>query len=221
MNTVVIACGTIKDEVKKALELAGKDYPLTTLRPGLDDHPQDLRDAIQQELDKLTEPSLVLLGYGFSNGALVDFPTGRHTLVAPQAEDVICIVLGSQKRRDKILNESPAYFITDGWMRGDALFKNYEKSVEKYGPEKAAKLQKTMMRAYKRFLLLDTGVYDTAPWKAKLEEMGAVLGIPVEEDKGDLGWLERLFAGPPWGGDFVKAEPGELLTLDPKAGSLV
>ena len=219
MNTVVIACGTIKDEAKKALETAGKDYPLITLKPGLDDNPQALRDAIQQELDQLDAASLVLLGYGFSNGALVDFPAGRHTLVAPQAEDVICIVLGSQKRRDEILKASPAYFITEGWMRGDALLKNHEKAVEKYGPEKAAKLQKTMMSAYKRFLLLDTGVYDLNSWRAKLEEMGSLLGIPVEVEAGDLSWLVRLFSGPPWGADFVKAGPGDMLTLDPKAGS--
>lgn len=219
MKTVVIACGTIKDEMKKALEIAGKDYPLTTLKPGLDDKPQELREAIEAELAKLNEPSLVLLGYGFSNGALVDFPAGIHTLVAPQAEDVICIVLGSQKRRDAFLAERPAYFITEGWMRGDALFINYEKAVSKYGPEKAAKLQKAMMSHYKRFLLLDTGVYDPAPWKVRLGEMGAVLGIPVEEEKGDLSWLVRLVEGPPWGNDFVKAEAGQMLTLDPKAGS--
>lgn len=219
MNTVVIACGTIKDEMEKVLEIAGKDYPLITLKPGLDDKPQELREAIEDELAKLPGPSLVLLGYGFSNGALVDFPAGVHTLVAPQAEDVICLVLGSQKRRDAFLAERPAYFITEGWMRGDALFINYEKAAAKYGPEKAAKLQKTMMSHYKRFLLLDTGVYDTGPWRAKLNEMGAVLGITVEEEKGDLSWLLGLVEGPPWGDDFVKAEAGEMLTLDPKAGS--
>lgn len=221
MNTLVIACGTIKDEAQKALEMTGKKYPLITLKPGLDDNPQALRDAIQQELDKLDEASLILLGYGFSNGALVEFPAGRHILVAPQAEDVICIVLGSQKRRDELLKANPAYFITEGWMRGDALLKNHEKAVEKYGPEKAAKLQKAMMAAYKRFLLVDTGVYDLTTWRGNLEEMGKVLGIPVEVTEGDLSWLERLFSGPPWGSDFVKAEPGEMLTLDPKAGSAV
>lgn len=221
MNTAVIACGTIKDEVTRALELAGKDYPVVTLKPGLDDNPQDLRSAIEEELNKLPEPSLVLLGYGFSNGALVDFPAGRHTLVAPLAEDVICIILGSQKRRDAILNESPAYFITEGWMRGDALFLNYQRALEKYGPEKAAKLQKAMMGAYKRFLLLDTGVYDLNPWRAKFAEMSTLLGIPVEEDKGDLTWLVRLFSGPPWGPDFVQAQPGQSLTIDPKAGSAI
>lgn len=220
MATVVIACGTIKDEIKKALQLAGKDYPLITLKPGLDDKPQELREALQAELDKLAEPSLVLLGYGFSNGALVDFPAGPHTLVAPQAEDVICLIMGSQKRRDEFLAPDPAYFITEGWMRGDALLINYDKAVAKYGPEKAAKLQKAMMSHYKRFLLVDTGVYDTALWKEKLAAMAAVLGIPVEEEKGDLSWLIRLVEGPPWADDFVRAEPGQMLTLDPRAGSI-
>ena len=142
-------------------------------------------------------------------------------LVAPVVYDVRCIVLGSPPRRIEFLNSDPTYFNTEGWMRGDALLKNHEKAVEKYGPEKAAKLQKAMMAAYKRFLLVDTGVYDLTTWRGNLEEMGKVLGIPVEVTEGDLSWLERLFSGPPWVSDFVKAEPGEMLTLDPKAGSAV
>ena len=218
METLVIACGMIKDEMNQTLKTAGKDYPAVFLKPGLDDDPQALREAIAEEMDKLAEPSLVLLGYGFSNGALVDFPAGRHTLAAPQAEDSICIVLGSQARRDALLKESPTYFITDGWMRGDALFKNYERAVEKYGPEKAAKLQKSMMGHYKRFLLIDTGVYDLDKWRPRLEEMAGILGMTVEEAPGDLSLLARLVSGPPWGHDIVQAGPGEMLTVAAKVG---
>lgn len=213
METVIIACGMVKDEMNQVLKEAGKDYPATYLKPGLDDDPMALREAIEAELNKLPEPSLVLLGYGFSNGALVEFPAGRHTLVAPQGEDAICLVLGSQARRDAILKESPTYFITNGWMRGDGLFKNYEKAVAKYGPEKAAKIQKSIMGHYKRFLLIDTGVYDLDVWRPQLEMMAGILGMTVEEANGDLSWLKRLVQGPPWGDDFVKAEPGGMLTV--------
>ena len=219
METRIIACATIKDEINKALEITGRDFPAVFLKPGLDDEPARLRQAITEEMDKIAEPALVLLGYGFSNGALVDFPAGRHTLVAPQAEDVLCIVLGSQARRDEILNEKPTYFITEGWLRGDNIFSVFGRSVEKYGPEKAARLHKSMMSHYQRFLLVDTGVYDLDQYRDRLAEMGKVLGLAVEEDKGDLNWLVRLVSGPPWGDDFVKAEPGQMLTLDPKAGS--
>ena len=219
METLVIACGMIKDEMNQALKTAGKDFPAVFLKPGLDDNPQALREAITEEMDKLAEPSLILLGYGFSNGALVDFPAGRHTLVAPQAEDSICIVMGSQARRDAILAESSTYFITDGWMRGDALFKNFDRAVEKYGQEKAAKLQKSMMGHYKRFLLIDTGVYDLGKWRPRLEEMAKLLGITVEEAPGDLSLLTRLVSGPPWDENFVRAEPGQMLTVAAKVGA--
>lgn len=218
MKTVVIGCGMIKDEMDKVLKETGKGYEAVYLKPGLDDNPQELREAITSEMDKLAEPSIVLLGYGFSNGALVDFPAGKHTLVAPQAEDSICIVLGSQARRDALLEECPTYFITNGWMRGDGLFKNYEKAVEKYGPAKAAKLQKAMMGHYKRFLLIDTGVYDLEKWRPKLNEMAEILGMTVEVAPGDLSLLTRLVEGPPWGEGLVKAEPGQMLTVAAKVG---
>ena len=221
METRIIACATIKDEINKALEIAGRDYPAVFLKPGLDDEPARLREAITEEMDKSAEPALILLGYGFSNGALVDFPAGKHTLVAPQAEDVLCLVLGSQARRDAILSEAPTYFITEGWLRGDNIFSVFARSVEKYGPEKAARLHKSMMSHYKRFLLVDTGVYDLDKYRDRLAEMGQVLGLALEEAQGDLSWLVRLVSGPPWGADFVRAEPGQSLTLDPKAGSAV
>jgi len=221
MDTLVIACQTIEDEMKRALELAGRDYPAVFLRPGLDDEPQKLREAIEAEMNKLPDPSLVLLGYGFSNGALVDFPAGRHTLVAPQAEDALCLILGSQVRRDQIMRATPTYLITKGWLRGDNIFKAFQKSVEKFGPEKAARLHKSMLGHYKRFLLVDTGVYDLNEYRGPLEELGQALGLSVEEEKGDVGWLVRLVSGPPWDQGFVKAEPGQTLTIDPQAGSQV
>lgn len=219
MNTVVIACQTIEDEMKKAMELAGRDCPAVFLKPGLDNDPQKLREAITAEMDQLAEPSLVLLGYGFSNGALVDFPAGRHTLVAPQAEDVLCLILGSQTRRDQIMQAKPTYLITEGWLRGDDLFAAYQKSVDKFGPEKAAKLHKAMMSHYQRFLLIDTGVYNLDNYRTRLTELGQALGLPLEEDKGDLTWLTALAAGPPWDNRFIQAQPGQTLTIDPKAGS--
>ncbi len=219
MDTMIIACGTIRDEINRAMEIAGRKFPAVFLKPGLDDEPQKLRDAIESEMNQLAEPSLVLLGYGFSNGALVDFPAGKHTLVAPQAEDVLCLVLGSQARRDAIMKAQPTYLITEGWLRGDNIFAAFQKSVDKFGPEKAARLHKSMMSHYKRFLLVDTGVYDLNAYRGQLKDLAGALGLAVEEDKGDLGWLTRLVNGPPWGPDLVKAEPGQMLTIDPQAGS--
>ena len=219
MDTQVIACATIKDEIKKAMELAGVDYPAVFLKPNLDDQPDNLRSAITERLNEMPDPTMVLLGYGFSNGALVNFPTGRHTLVAPQAEDVLCLILGSQAKRDEILKEMPTYFITEGWLRGDDIFLIFNRSVEKYGLEKAAKLHKKMMSHYRRFLLVDTEAYDLEAYRGPLIELAEALEMAVEEQKGDLNWLVRLMGGPPWSDDFVVAEPGEKLTIDPAAGS--
>ena len=221
METRIIACESISDEITKALELSGRDLKTTFLKPGLDNKPQDLRDAIESIIKPLPEPEVILLGYGFSNGALVDFPAGKHTLVAPEAEDAICLILGSQTRRDAILGEKPSYVLTEGWLKGDSLFEDFNKAVEKYGQAKATRLHKSMMSHYQRFLLIDTGVYDIAPYRTKLEELGEILGLEVEVDQGDLSWLVGLVSGPPWGQGFVTAKPGEYLTIDPQAGSRI
>ncbi|MGL4208550.1 MAG: DUF1638 domain-containing protein, partial [Candidatus Adiutrix sp.] len=189
MNTHIIACAMIKDEIKKVLELSGQNCSHVFLKPNLDDKPEELRSALKEEMAKLGEPSRVLLGYGFSNGTLINFPAGMHTVVAPQAEDVLCLILGSQKRRDEILKASPSYLITEGWLRGDNIFSVFKHSVEKYGAEKAARLHKAMMQHYQRFLLVDTGVYDLDKYRGPLAELGQILGLTVSEDKGDLSWL--------------------------------
>lgn len=221
METKIIACATIEEEFKQALKIAKRDYPAVFLKPGLDNDPQALRQAIKAEMATLTAPGRIILGYGFSNGALVDFPCGQHTVVAPQAEDGICLILGSQVRRDKILTEKSTYFITEGWLKGDDLFSTFQKAVEKYGLAKAGRMQKTMMSHYQRFLLVDTGVYDLDKYRGKLNEMAEVLGLTVEETKGELSWLVRLVSGPPWGDYIIEVSAGGTLTIDPKAGSQI
>lgn len=219
MDTFLIGCQIIEKELKQVMSEAGHNYPGVFFRPGLDTNPEDLKKAILAEMAKLPAPSRVLLGYGFSNGALTDLPAGPHQLVAPQAEDVLCLILGSQKRRDEIMKETPSYIITEGWLKGDNLFGEYKKAVEKYGPEKAARLQKMMLGGYTRFLLVDTGVYNLADYRDRFKELAAPLGMAVEDIPGDLSWLKRLVAGPPWDNTFVVAEPGQTLTVDPAAGS--
>ncbi len=220
MKTLVIACKMIENEILKVMAEANLDYPTVFLKAGLDDKPEELKALIQEQMDSMPEAGRVILGYGFANGTLSDFPAGRHQVVAPQAEDALCLILGSQLRRDEILAEAPSYFISEGWLRGDNIFAAFQKSVDRFGLEKAVKLHKVIMDPYKRFLLIDTGTYDLAPYREKLTDLGGKLGLAVEETKGDLSLLKRLVSGPPWDKDFVVAEPGGTISIDPSAGSV-
>ena len=64
---------------------------------GLHRVPVKLTQAVQEALDEISEPSLIVLGYGLCGNGLRGIRAGAHTLLIPRTDDCIAILLGSHK----------------------------------------------------------------------------------------------------------------------------
>ena len=103
---VLLACAVFKNLLEKMLpdDLAAE---VTFLDYGLHSLPKNLKIAVQEALDAIEEPSLVILGYGLCGNGLDGIQAGKHTLLIPRADDCIAIFLGSYAAYRREFNKNP------------------------------------------------------------------------------------------------------------------
>lgn len=214
---VVLACQVFQHLLEKYMPPDLPPGQVRYLDYGLHQVPNQLRASVQQQLDQLPEPSLVILGYGLCGNGLSGIRAGVHTLVIPRTDDCIAILLGSYPRYQQVFMEQPGtYYLTKGWLEsGSNPLKEYEKLVEKYGEEQANLLMDLQYRNYKRLVLVAHSQADLEtyrPLALKVADYCTRWGMIYEEILGSEAYIEQLMSwARQWrepGDEFVVVGPG-------------
>lgn len=183
--------------------------------------PKNLRKTLQEALDTLEQPSLVVLGYGLCGNGLHDLQAGRHTLLIPRVDDCIAIILGSYQAYRREFDQEPAtYYLTKGWLEGGSTpLQEHREMVEKYGAQKAEWLMNTQYHNYKRLALIAQNAQDLETYRPAAQEVARYCerwGLRYEEIIGTEAMLRRLIeiaaALERADGDFLVVPPGGVLT---------
>jgi len=92
---VVLACQVFQDLFERFVK-DGQIQKFIYLDYGLHSITPQVNQAVQEALDNLAEPSLVILGYGLCGKWSERHPgLAKHTLLIARASDCIAIFLGS------------------------------------------------------------------------------------------------------------------------------
>ena len=123
---------------------------------GLHAVPKNLRQTLQQAIDSIEQPSLIVLGYGLCGKGLDQLEAGKHFLLIPRTDDCIAILLGSyQAYRREMEREPGTYYLSKGWLEaGTNPLAESQKYEKKYDAETAAYLMDTQYRHYRRLALV-------------------------------------------------------------------
>jgi hypothetical protein len=214
MSTVIIACNTIADELNLAIRETGVTHPVLWIDSKLHTKPEQLKEHIQAAISRISNVSTIILAFGYCGNALVGIKSEKARLVFPKAEDCISLLLGSTERRRALSKETCSYYLTRGWMESENnLADEYAYSVRKFGPERALRVMRAILKNYQHLTLIDTGAYDITPLKPRTEELAATLGLCHKVVEGSQRLLHKLLTGP-WDEEFVQVEPGQEITLD-------
>jgi hypothetical protein len=216
---VVIACKVFQDLIERYLpeEFAGQ---IRFLDYGLHRVPQKLTLAIQEVLDEIQEPSLIVLGYGLCGNGLDGLRARKHTLLVARADDCIAILLGSyQAYMEEFEAEPGTYYLTKGWLEsGSNPLKEYREYVERYGEKDAEWLVDTQYQHYKRLVMVahSQDVLDHYRDQAQqVAEFCQRWDMRYEEKIGSDRYFRRLIEVAEdlskADGDFVIVQPGETL----------
>ncbi len=214
MSTIIVACNTIADELNLAIKATGVTHPVLWIDSKLHTKPEKLKGEIQAAISRISNVSTIILAFGYCGNALVGIKSEKARLVFPKIEDCISLLLGSAEKRRTLSKETCSYYLTRGWIESENnLAEEYAYCVRKFGPVRALRLMRTILKNYRHLTLIDTGAYDIMSLKPRTEELAATLGLCHKVVEGSQRLFHKLLTGP-WDEEFVQLEPGEEITLD-------
>jgi hypothetical protein len=216
---VVLACQVFQDLFERFAR-PGLISKFIFLDYGLHSYPRKLTLAVQQALDDLPEPRLVILGYALCGNGLSGIRAGKHTLFIARADDCIAIFLGSYQRyQQEFKFQSATYYLTKGWLEsGSNPLQEYQGYVKKYGLIKANWLIDSLYHNYKRLVLVAHSQADLQAYRGKAMEVAKFCerwGMQYQEILGSSEYFEHLIQVA-----LLQEQPGEDFILVPPGGEL-
>ena len=199
MNTFIIACETLKDELNKAVEETGCEYPVLYIESGLHDVPKKLNKVLQETIDKGEEQGAdrLLFVMGFCGNATQGIKPKTSTLIIPRVDDCITLLLGSQKRRKELQESGGTYFMTKGWVDGERnILSMRQYMMERYGEDAGEEIFNMMFGNYSRIGLLDTGAYDMEPVTEEVKKAAEAIGFRWEIFRASVDYIKETLTGP-------------------------
>ena len=151
LPVVFLAC-----KVFEGIVASKNDESNIFLDYGLHTFPKQLKHVVQEEIDAIQEPSLIVLGYGLCGNGLDEIQTGKHTLVIPKSDDCVAIFMGSRQRYlDQFTDNPGTYHLTKGWFEvGSDPLSEHDKLVAKYGADTAEYLMDTQFQHYTHLIFV-------------------------------------------------------------------
>lgn len=155
MPVVVIACQVFQNMLETMLPANLADQ-ITFLDYGLHVFPKKLAVSVQNAIDSVAVPSLIVLGYGLCGNGLRGIKAGPHTLLIPRTDDCIAILLGSYAAYRREFTGNPGtYWLSKGWLEsGTNPLAEYHKNVAQFGPETADWVMDQQYQHYQRLALV-------------------------------------------------------------------
>jgi len=222
---VVISCQVLQDMLTRLLPEGmahicpggQRQGQVTFMDYGLHRVPGKMTPALQEILDGIEEPSVVMLGYGLCGNGLKGLRAGKHILLVPRVDDCIALLLGSHRDYIRQFEAVPGtYYLSKGWLEsGSHPLKEYEEYVPKYGAEQAAWIMDQQYQHYERLVLVAQSQADLDAYREQALQVARFCerwGMRYEELLGSDAYVQRFIALASnleaAGSDFLVIPPG-------------
>jgi hypothetical protein len=212
---VVLACQVLQDLLTRLLpgDLA---HEITYMDYGLHSVPGNMTGTLQEAIDSIQTPSLVILGYGLCGNGLRGLKAGQHTLLVPRVDDCIALLLGSYRTYIREFEAVPGtYYLSKGWLEsGSHPLKEYQEYVPKYGAKQAMWIMDQQYQHYERLVLVAHDQADLEAYRPQAQEVARFCerwGMRYEERLGSDQYVRRLIQV---AADLDRAD-GDFLVIPP------
>lgn len=216
LPVVIIACQVFQDLLSRFIP-SGLNGNISFMDYGLHSTPNKLARALQESIDRIENPSLIVLGYGLCGNGLNGIKAGKHTLLVPRADDCIAIFLGSYAAYRKEFDSVPGtYYLTKGWLEsGSNPLSEYQKYEKRLGAEKAMWVMDQQYQHYKRLVFVAHSQEDLEAYRPQAQEVARFCqrwGMHYEEISGSDLFIRQLvemtYSPETANENFVLIQPG-------------
>lgn len=196
-KTAVVSCLVIRDEVEKAMEIAGVDYPIFYPEKNLHDWPDKLRNEIQTVLNKIKDYDRVLLNFAFCGNAILGLQTRDFEMIIPRIDDCVSLLFGSIEKRKEEMGDIESIFFTKGMLEGEGGFNvQFNHMKEKRDEDTAWTALDMMYEHQNQITILDDGAFDKEEIIATVQNIAQRLDKSVAIKKTTIKKIEELLTGP-------------------------
>lgn len=212
-SILLIGCAAVINEVESFADTGS----LTTkvIDAGLHLHPEQLKLCLQQAIDEHDGRfDTIVLGFGLCSNAVLGLKSRMSYLVIPRVDDCIAMLMGSQARYKQEMAQAPGtYFLSRGWIdAGISIMDEFRQMAERYGVERARRIQQKMFGHYTRLAYIASEDGDQEPYRRVSCQAAEALGLVYQEIKGSQRLLQAMIDGR-WNHDFIVIKPGKAVTL--------
>ena len=222
LPVVVIACQVLQSMLERLLpeDLARQ---ATFMDYGLHRVPGKMTWTLQDAIDEIEEPSLVVLGYGLCGNGLDGIRSGKHTLLVPRTDDCIALLLGSRQAYMREFSAVPGtYYLSKGWLEsGSHPLKEYQEYTARYGQAEADWIMDQQYQHYERLVLVAHSQADLEGYRPQAQEVADYCkrwAMRYEEILGSDDYVRRMVevaaALDKADGDFLVIPPGGEISQD-------
>jgi hypothetical protein len=196
MPTVIIACRVLQSMLEELAPAEESDRAIF-MDYGLHRQPGKMTHELQEKIDSIETPSLILMGYGLCGKGLAGIKSGRHTLKIPRVDDCIAILLGSREAYRREFSAVPGtYYLSKGWLEsGSHPLKESEEYAQKYGTEKTDWIMDQQYQHYERLALVGHSQNDLETYRLQALKVARYCkrwGMRYEELLGSDEYVRRL-----------------------------
>jgi hypothetical protein len=196
MPVIVLACQVLQDLLTRLLP-EGLAQEIIYMDYGLHRVPGNMTGTLQETINNIQTPSLIVLGYGLCGNGLRGLKAGQHTLLVPRVDDCIALLLGSYRTYIREFEAVPGtYYLSKGWLEsGSHPLKEYQEYVPKYGAKEAMWIMDQQYQHYERLVLVAHNQADLEAYRPQAQEVARFCerwGMRYEERLGSDQYVRRL-----------------------------
>jgi hypothetical protein len=196
LPVVIISCQVLQEPLRRLLP-ESLAQQATFMDYGLHETPRKSTGLLQEAIDAVAEPSLIVLGYGLCGNLIKGLQAGPHTLLIPRVDDCIPLLLGSYEAHQREFKSVPGtYYLNRGWLEaGSNPLQEYEAYVERYGEKKALYLMDVQYHNYDRLALVGYNQAELEQYRPQAQEVARFCerwDMRYEELLGSDGYVRQL-----------------------------
>lgn len=212
-QTIILACPTLEQELKRAMEYNTSEEAVYFLPRRLHSDPKELHRYLQDMIDHFYNAQRIVLCVSRCGGGTANLHATTSEIVLPRTRDCLDILLSGNSLNTLQRNIHGIYY-TASWM---AFSKEFDidlgKLTSKMGKAPAEEYLRKLYKTFNEFYIIDTGCYDVQEVKKYLEPLARILKGTIRILHWEFRILHKIAAGT-FDDDFIIIPKGGVVPPD-------